>query len=44
MKKLFKELCGSLGYGMFAFVFIVAVCSAIFGMGIIATNLLLMIF
>ena len=44
MKKLFKELCGSLGYGMFAFVLIVAICSAIFGMGIIATNLLLMAF
>lgn len=44
MKKIFKELCGSLGYGMFAFVLIVAVCSAIFGMGIIATNLLLMLF
>jgi hypothetical protein len=44
MKKLFKELCGSLGYGMFAFVLIVAICSAIFGMGILATNLLLMIF
>ena len=44
MKKLFKELCGSLGYGMFAFVLIVAICSAIFGMGIIASNLLLMTF
>lgn len=44
MKKAFKELCGVLGYGMFAFVLIVVVCSAIFGMGIIATNLLLMMF
>lgn len=44
MKKAFKELCGSLGYVMFAFVLIVAVCSAIFGMGIIANNLLLMMF
>ena len=44
MKKAFKELCGALGYGMFAFVLIVAVCSAIFGMGIIASNLLLMVF
>lgn len=44
MRKLFKELCGVLGYGMFAFVLIVAICSAIFGMGIIATNLLLMMF
>ena len=44
MKKIFKELCGSLGYMMFAFVLIVAVCSAIFGMGIITSNLLLMLF
>lgn len=44
MKKAFKELCGVLGYGMFAFVLIVAICSAIFGMGVIATNLLLMMF
>lgn len=44
MKKMFKDLCDVLGYGMFAFVLIVVVCSAIFGMGIIATNLLLMMF
>ena len=44
MKKMFKELCGSLGYAMFAFVLIVAICSAIFGMGIITSNLLLMLF
>lgn len=44
MKKALKELCDVLGYGMFAFVLIVTVCSAIFGIGIIATNLLLMMF
>jgi hypothetical protein len=35
---MLKELCKSLGLGIFAIFVIVTVCSAIFGFGILATN------
>ena len=41
---MLKEFCKSLGLGIFALFVIVMVCSAIFGFGILATNLFNVLF
>ena len=39
-----RELCKTLGLGIFALFLIVIVCGAIFGCGILATNLFNVLF
>ena len=41
---MLKDFCKSLGLGIFAMFVVVIVCSAIFGFGILATNLFNVLF